>query len=1339
MATTISGVHLSSVTLSTAAQNPATVATGATISASGTALIGVSGTYWNVINNGLLEGTTGISLASGGSVSDGTSSSISGTTYGIVLGNSGSVTNGTGANITAGKYAVEINNGAGTVINSGTISGQNVTIGKGVVLAAGGYVANTASASITGGTYGVEIVNAAGTVVNSGSIASTNPGQGFGIYLGAGGSVTNAAFASIASNGTGVAIKNAGGRVENSGSISGGTAGFGVFLQKGGYVTNAASALISGGIGVEIAGSPGSVVNSGTIGDSSTTAGAGVYLKAGGFVTNNGSGSIHGNVGVEIAGGGGTLVNYGTIGTTNATLGSGVLLKSGGYVTNAAAATISGSADGVVISGGSGSIVNAGTIDGINAVVTSTTSGSLASNPSFSVTSSVTNNITSFGGAGISLSSGDPVTNKTSAVISGGKYGIEISGGAGTIVNAGTIGGLGAIVTYSTTINVTSNPSGSVISSVSGSVTSFTGVAVSLASGGYVTNATSALISGGQYGIEIKGGSGTVINSGTVSQVNKAGGAGIYLSNGAPFTNKASGLVTAAGRGVVLQAGGSVLNAGRIIGGTYGLKLADVGTVVNSGTISATNATSSIGVDLKSGGTVTNQAHGLIRGNIYAIHAADTTSVTNAASASINGGRIGIDILANGTILNSGNIIGSGGTSDSGIYLKSGYVLNALQATIDGGVNFSNATGAGAGTVVNSGAIKANYPVGPKYGVAFHQSGTLTNTSTGSIAAHGYGVLLGNGGSVLNSGTIVGSFGNTINGSGVYLKAGGSVTNFASATIKGIVGIDLLAGGSVTNAGTIAGTGGKAIAFYGTASDQVIVDAGAVFTGAVVGSASASNTLELAAGGSGTLSGIGTNFVNFGTVAVDNGATWELTGANTLASGSTLTNNGTLTLSGATLSDAGSVINNGKIKLDPSTMSVATLSGAGTVTIDAGSTLAVQGTVSSGQHIVFNGGAAELDLGAPSNFSNTLTGFVSGDKIGLTTLTNVAGSHADMDYTTNVLTVTEGSASYQFQFDKSQSFAGDFFHLASQGGGTVITEDQIACYCRGTRIATATGEIPVEALSIGDEIMTASGVARPIKWIGKRSYGGRFILGRKDILPICITAGSLGEGLPRRDLWISPHHAMYLDGLLIEAKDLINGTSIIQAEEVECVEYFHIELDSHDVILAEGAPSETFLDDDSRGMFHNAQEYTLLYPNEEERPTRYCAPRLDEGFAVEAVRRRLAQRASAQQPEKTETLRGYVDVVSAGAIEGWAQSADHPDAPVCLDIYAGDRLIGQTLANLYRQDLRDAGLGSGRHAFVYTPPDGTIFPSARVEVRRSLDGALLGRSNAAHGPLAAAG
>ncbi len=216
--------------------------------------------------------------------------------------------------------------------------------------------------------------------------------------------------------------------------------------------------------------------------------------------------------------------------------------------------------------------------------------------------------------------------------------------------------------------------------------------------------------------------------------------------------------------------------------------------------------------------------------------------------------------------------------------------------------------------------------------------------------------------------------------------------------------------------------------------------------------------------------------------------------------------------------------------------------------------------------------------------------------------------------------------------------------------------------------------------------------------------------------------------MPRRDLWISPRHAMYLDSVLIEAKDLVNGVSIVQAEHVDKVEYFHIELESHDVIIAEGAPSETFIDDDSRCMFHNAQQYRTLYPDASTEAAQYCAPRCIEGYELEAARRRIASRAGLRtrdEKAKVGALQGYVDLISSQCIAGWARDMDHPEVPVCLDVHIGGRLIGQALANRYRSDLEQAGLGGGRHGFNFTPPPNLRFSPDAVEVRRSLDGAVL--------------
>jgi len=360
--------------------------------------------------------------------------------------------------------------------------------------------------------------------------------------------------------------------------------------------------------------------------------------------------------------------------------------------------------------------------------------------------------------------------------------------------------------------------------------------------------------------------------------------------------------------------------------------------------------------------------------------------------------------------------------------------------------------------------------------------------------------------------------------------------------------------------------------------------------------------------------------------------------------------------------------------------------------------------------------------------TNEIDGFGAGDSIQIDDFRETS-----LSYSGGFLALTgtdTGNLGESFTLDIPGLTLANF---QSHVGSTDTVIDYVACYCLGTLVQTARGQQKVEALKIGDALITASGAARPIKWIGRRSYGGRFIMGRKDILPICIKASALDDNVPNRDLWISPHHAMYFaddhdDGMLIEAKDLINGVSIVQMAHVDKVEYFHIELETHDVIVAEGALSETFIDDDSRAMFHNAHDYAVLYPDAAAQPARYYAPRCEEGYAIETVRRRIALRAgllrSADAP-RIGPLRGYIDNVSSRCIEGWAQNTDNPEAPVCLDIHAGGQWIGQVLANHYRDDLDQAGIGSGCHGFAFTPPAGLELTPKSVDVRRALDGVQL--------------
>ena len=281
-------------------------------------------------------------------------------------------------------------------------------------------------------------------------------------------------------------------------------------------------------------------------------------------------------------------------------------------------------------------------------------------------------------------------------------------------------------------------------------------------------------------------------------------------------------------------------------------------------------------------------------------------------------------------------------------------------------------------------------------------------------------------------------------------------------------------------------------------------------------------------------------------------------------------------------------------------------------TLNAGTVLTAANPVS------FNGTGGVLTVPDGVSLLSPISGFAAGNEIKTT------GTISSYSYTPDVLTPTAGGTlditdtdGTTVAADLVGNYTADSFALAADGGLG------IACYCRGTLIRAETGEISVEDLRAGDRLLTISGRLQTIKWIGTRSYAGRFLRSNQKVLPVRIAAGALGEGRPYRDLLVSPDHAMYLDGVLVPARVLVNHSSIQQVFDTDRVDYFHVELEEHDVILAEGAPSETFVDDDSRNMFNNAAEYALLFPGPH--PSQgYCAPRVESGFAVEAIRGKLA-------------------------------------------------------------------------------------------------------------------
>ena len=172
-------------------------------------------------------------------------------------------------------------------------------------------------------------------------------------------------------------------------------------------------------------------------------------------------------------------------------------------------------------------------------------------------------------------------------------------------------------------------------------------------------------------------------------------------------------------------------------------------------------------------------------------------------------------------------------------------------------------------------------------------------------------------------------------------------------------------------------------------------------------------------------------------------------------------------------------------------------------------------------------------------------------------------------------------------------------------------------------IACPDGERAVEALSIGDLVLTAGGAARAVQWI---VHGTNLVTrGRRSAAtPVIVRKGAIADNVPHRDLHVTKNHGLYIDGVLIPAEFLVNHRSITWDDRAQEVSIYHVELLTHDVLIADGAPAESYRDDGNRQLFRNANSGWGLPPQ----PA--CAPVLTGGPIVDAIWRRLLERSGAR-------------------------------------------------------------------------------------------------------------
>jgi hypothetical protein len=403
-------------------------------------------------------------------------------------------------------------------------------------------------------------------------------------------------------------------------------------------------------------------------------------------------------------------------------------------------------------------------------------------------------------------------------------------------------------------------------------------------------------------------------------------------------------------------------------------------------------------------------------------------------------------------------------------------------------------------------AIEADVTIS-SVGVAVAETtGSWTIQNAGVIASGFIGMLIGGGASITNAGTITGSH----NGPG-----------------------------TVTNGATISGAAGDAVRFAAGFANLMVVDPGAAFVGNVDGAnavgGTAVSTLELAAG-TNALTGIGSNFLNFGSIVFDPTSIWDIRGS--------------------------------------------------------------------------TGGLAGGEV---------ISGFAKGDVIDL-----VGVSETVVSFGAGTLSL-DGSAALKLLLPGS--FTTGQFHATPNGSDTNI---ELACFLAGTRILTETGEHEVERLEPGMRVVSLlHRKLLPVVWLGHRQLRASRQPRPAEVWPVRVSAGAFGPGEPHRNLWLSPDHAVFVGGVLIPVRYLINGATIAQ----ECrdkVGYFHVELPEHGVLLAEGLPAESYLDTGNRAAFQNGGGAVLAQPDFAQRvwDAEACAKLVVDGPAVTAVHKRLHARAA---------------------------------------------------------------------------------------------------------------
>jgi autotransporter passenger strand-loop-strand repeat protein len=938
------------------------------------------------------------------------------------------------------------------------------------------------------------------------------------------------------------------------------------------------------------------------------------------------------------------------------TTSSGVVVSSGGTLTvasggvvsgatilSAGTAYISGADSGSYIAEGGKEIVSGGasydTIYGQQAVVSggvvsgeavfnnggiALVSGAIAQNTTVNAGGTV---ILSGGGtaSGLTINGGTVYLDTAADALSGA---VVFSGSGGEIVISGGTGTGVAVISgfnIGDEIDITNVGTAAVLaSSTAGGNT-----VVTVSSGG-VTE--SFVFSGTSYAagyFELTGDPVLTVNP-AVAEPN------IVVSSGVTST----GLDITSGQTLTVLSGGIASNTTIGYGGSAVVSGVDSGTMVQSGG-SVTVIGAEFGATISSGGSAA--IAGTASGNT--ILAGATEYVSGAATGDV----------VYGTQIVSGTAVPGAVTSETvfGTLDVTTTGATATDITVSGGTIFLSKAVVLSNTTLSGGTIIMDSP-------KTVLSGSLDLVGSNSIiieAANsaGYGDLAVISGfnandkidlTIITSSTADSITSSVVSGVTSVTVAGGGTTQtflFAGSggtyglTGDGTGGVDLVSGagtifpainytvsGGQTSSGLVISSGHQLTVLSGGTAASATILSGGIAT--ISGTDSGSN---IAAGATETVIGSAVGDIVAGTQNIT--VSTAVIGNETVLSGGSISVGiKSVTVSGITVNSGGSLTLNGAI-----TASNTVLSG-GTVNLTS-----PKATLSGS--LVFSG-ASTLEISALSSTSAgsygdqaVISGFVQGDAIDFAAMGGTTGVTSSLVYTSGtnktVLTVSSGGATEAFTF--GGHYTSGYFSLGTDTGGhaeILGTSATVPCFAGGTRLLGIEGDVLVENVKPGDMLVTVrenGPVTRQVVWTGKRAINIARHPAPELVRPVRIIAGAFGAGLPERDLRLSPDHAVYVDGALFTAISLVNGSTIYQEQNCTHVTYHHIELESHDILLAEGLPAESFLDTGNREMFESVSGVMALHADFTARSENgFCVKLVREGEALDALRARLAERAA---------------------------------------------------------------------------------------------------------------